>query len=355
MYKNVFYLFNFSQIGGTETFLYYLCKKYKDKDITVLYKTGDLFQIQRLKKYVRVEQWIYGTPVECERLFVSYRDDIVDFTTAKEYIGIMHADFLTLGFPLHPHPKIQKWLGVSQIICDNFTKITGIPCELCYNPLETEKPKKVLKLISTTRLTWEKGAKRMAKFTSILEKAGIPYTWTIFTDSPEQEWIKNPNLIYKPPIQDNALLMGYVQDADYLVQFSNSEAYCFAVADSLKTGTPVLVTDCPVYKELGIENGKNGYIFDFDLDDVDINDVYNKIPSKFSFTPPKDRWNEFLLEGESQYQKDLATTVYVVALIDYLDVGLGVIKHPTDPPYEVNKARADYLEKIEYVKIVAEP
>lgn len=156
MYKNVFYLFNFAPIGGTETFLFYLCKKYSARDITVLYKTGNPFQIQRLKKYVRVEQWNAKDRIECERLFVSYRDDIVDFTDAKEYIGIMHADFLTLGFPIKPHPKIQKWIGVSQTICDNFTKLTGLPCELCYNPLETEKPKKVLKLISTTRLTWEK-------------------------------------------------------------------------------------------------------------------------------------------------------------------------------------------------------
>lgn len=47
--------------------------------------------------------------------------------------------------------------------------------------------------------------------------------------------------------------------------------------------------------------------------------------------------------------------VNVVALIDYLDIGLGVIKHPTDPPYEMNKIRAEELSKIEYVKIVTEP
>lgn len=74
----------------------------------------------------------------------------------------------------------------------------------------------------------------MAQFATMLERAGIPYMWLIFTDTQEQDWIKNPNLIYKPPIQDNALLMGYVKEADYLCQFSNSEAYCYAVADSLK-------------------------------------------------------------------------------------------------------------------------
>lgn len=242
MYKNVFYLFNFAPIGGTETFIYYLCKKYRTKDITVFYKSGNLYQLQRLKKHVKIQEW-HGEHIECERLFVSYRDDIVDHVTAKEYIGIMHADFLTLGFPLKPHPKIQKWLGVSQAICDSFTKQTGLPCELCYNPLETEEPKKILRLISTTRLTWEKGAKRMEKFANMLERAGIPYYWLILTDSPEQDWIKNPHLIYQPPVQDNGLLMGYVKTCDYLVQFSNSEAYCYAVADSLKVRNA-----CPGYR-----------------------------------------------------------------------------------------------------------
>lgn len=351
MCKNMFYLYNLAPIGGTETFLYYLAKKYKLKDIVVYYKTGNAYQLQRLKKYVRVKQW-KGERVQCKRAFISYRDDIIDFVDAEEYIGIMHADFLTLGFPLHPHPKITRWIGVSQVICDNFTKLTGLPCELCYNPLETEEPKKVLKLISTTRLTWEKGAKRIEKFAHMLEQFGVPYTWMIFTDSPEQDWIKNPNLIYKPPIQDNGLLMGYVQDADYLVQFSNSEAYCYAVADALKIGVPVLVTDCPVYKELGIENGKNGYIFDFDLTNVDIHKVYNLIPKDFKFKEPADRWNELLAEGESQYLKDVETMVYVVAKIRYLDIVLQKEMMPTDPPYEMNKARAEELQEKGFVTIV---
>ena len=68
--------------------------------------------------------------------------------------------------------------------------------------------------------------------------------------------------------------------------------------------------------------------------------------------PPKDRWDELLVEGESQYQNDLGTMVQVVALIDYLDIGLQKIKHPSDPPYEMNKVRAEELAKIEYIKIL---
>ena len=37
---NVFYVSNFNVIGGTETYIYELTRKYKDLDITVIYKTG---------------------------------------------------------------------------------------------------------------------------------------------------------------------------------------------------------------------------------------------------------------------------------------------------------------------------
>lgn len=112
-----------------------------------------------------------------------------------------------------------------------------------------------------------------------------------------------------------------------------------------------MVTDCPVYKELGIKDGINGYIFDFDLSNADVAKIYNEIPSDFNFVPPKDRWNELLAEGESQYLKDAETMVKVVAIINYFDIELQKMKYTTDPPYEMNKARAEELEG-KFIKIV---
>ena len=321
------------------------------KDIIVYYKTGDPYQIQRLRKYVRVKQW-KGERVECERAFISYRDDMIDYIDAKEYIGIMHADFLTLGFTMHPHPKITKWIAVSKVVAENFTKLTGLPCEVCYNPLETEEPRRVLRLVSTTRLTWEKGRTRMEKLAKKLDEAEIPFMWFIYTDSPKEEWINNKSIIYKPPIQDNALLMGYVQGNDYLVQFSNSEAYCYAVADALKTGVPVLVTDCPVYKELGIENGNNGYILDFELDNLDLDRIYNEIPKDFEFKPPKDNWEKYLVDGESQYQRDMKRITKVVAREPYWDIYYKKMKYPQDAPYDMNLARAKDNQDRGLVRII---
>ena len=51
---NLFYVSNFNVIGGVETFIYELTKKYKDLDITVVYRTGHVNQIARISKNVRV-------------------------------------------------------------------------------------------------------------------------------------------------------------------------------------------------------------------------------------------------------------------------------------------------------------
>ena len=64
---------------------------------------------------------------------------------------------------------------MSQSVCDVFTELTGLPCTLCYNPITIEKPKRVLYLISATRLTREKGKDRILKLAKALDNAGIPY------------------------------------------------------------------------------------------------------------------------------------------------------------------------------------
>jgi hypothetical protein len=52
MYSNVFYIPHFNVIGGIETYIYELAKKYSKYDITVVYSYGDYKQIVRLSKYI---------------------------------------------------------------------------------------------------------------------------------------------------------------------------------------------------------------------------------------------------------------------------------------------------------------
>lgn len=343
--KNVFYFRFLNKIGGIETFFYYLAKKYQDWDITIYYLDGDINQINRLKKYVRVKQY-NGEQIECDKAFFNFNLDIIENVKAKEYIQIAHGDYKAMGVKPNTHKKITKYLGVSKQACNTYKEVTGYDTELVYNPIEIDEPKKILNLISATRLTAEKGKNRIKKLASILDKAQIPYIWTIFTD--DINAINNPNIVYMKPRLD---IINYIANADYLVQLSDNEGYCYSVVESLCVGTPVIVTDVPVFKEIGV-NGKNGFILDFDLKDVPIKKIYNGLP-KFEYKPKKDNWSNLLSKGKSIYKEELKMKVKVKCIINYFDLQLNrnVVK---DEEYIVNLPRAEELVKGNVCKIVEE-
>ena len=261
------------------------------------YQQGDTKQLERLKKYVRCIKW-NGQRIKCEKAFFNYNPTIIDYVDAKEYIQIVHADYKTQsGLASHTSSKITKYIGVSQLACDRFTEVTGKPCELCYNPIILDKPKRVLKLISATRLTPEKGRPRMVRLAELLDKTGIPYQWLIFTN--DTNGINNPNVIYMKPRLD---ILDYIASSDYLVQLSDCEAYCYSVVEALSVGTPVIVTDLPVYKEIGLNND-NSFRLPLDMSDVPIEDIYNK-KFNFKYEPPKDNWDKVLAAGENTWLKE---------------------------------------------------
>ena len=341
-YKNVFYFTNINSIGGVETFYWYLAQKYHDRDIVIIYKTGDENQIQRLRKFVRVLQFT-GQDIYCEKAFFNYTIDIIDHVHADEYYQLIHGDYTKFNITPYIPPKIDHFLGVSQLVCDTWEQVTGQHAEVAYNPIVIRKPRKVLKLISATRLTREKGKDRMIQFADMLDKAQIPFVWTVFTDDPQV--IPNPSVIFRKPKLD---IIDYIADADYLVQLSDTEGYGFSVVEALTVGTPVIVTDCPVFKELGLVHGKNSFILPFDMSDVPITDIYKGLP-KFDYKPIEDRWGEILAKGENSYEKDLKTIVEIVVTKEYIDMQLNRKCFAGDV-IKVSKVRAEYIISAGYAK-----
>ena len=67
-YANIYYLGYIAKIGGIETFLYQLAKKYQDYDLTIIYKQADKEQLARLKKYVRCVKY-NGQKIKCKKAF----------------------------------------------------------------------------------------------------------------------------------------------------------------------------------------------------------------------------------------------------------------------------------------------
>lgn len=345
-YSNIYYFDHICAIGGTETFLYELAKKYKNIDLTIVYKDADPTQLARLKQYVRCIKYT-GQKLKCKKIFFNYHFDIIDNVEAKEYIFVAHGDYEALKktIPtLKPptHPKITKYIAVSQNAAKSFTKFTGKPCEVCYNPYTYEKPKKQLKLISATRLTKEKGKNRIIALANLLDKEKIDYIWTIYTT--DKKAIQNPHIVYKQPVID---ISKYIAEADYLVQLSDNEGFCYSVIEALSMGVPVIVTPCPVFKEFNLQDGINSYTVPFDMQNIDVKKFLN-IPKNFKFIPPKDSWDKYLDNVPSTYDKEKNATYLVEALPIYqegkkiTDSQLGHVPYIGER-WEVNKERLDVL------------
>lgn len=345
MYKNVFFFSNINAIGGIETFFWHLAREYKDWDITIVYRTGDPQQIRRLEQFVRVVQYT-GQKIVCEKVFFNYNTDIIDSVEAKEYNLLLHADYKAQNIrPLPVHPKINHYYACSDLVKETFEEISGVKVETLYNPFIPEKPRKCLRLISAQRLTAEKGKDRIDILANALTKADIPFTWYIYTNSNSQ--FANPNIVLCKPKLD---IINDIASADYLVQLSDTEGYSYSIVESLSVGTPVIITDIPVAKEIGVVNGKNGFIVPFDMSDLPINEIYKGLPP-FEYKPRKDKYNKVLAKGKSTYQDELKEMVTVECINTYFDlekmrmIDLGEV-------WEVNKVRAQKLLDINGVKIV---
>lgn len=344
--KNVFWFSNLNQIGGTETFLYYLARKYSDWDITIYYNTADPLQLCRLSKYCRCVKY-NGGKIKCDRVFLAYSHDIIDNVEANEYCFISHIDYKARKVKPPVHPKITKYYGVSQAVCDSWKEITGIDMECLYLPIVLDEPKRVLHLISATRLTDEKGGWRMKRLADLLDSKGISYTWSIYTNKPGG--INSKNVVYRQPRLD---LIDFIAEADYLVQLSDSESYCYSVAEALSVGTPVIVTDIPALKEIGVEDHKNGFILDFDMNHIPLDDILSS-ELKFTYEPPKELWNTALAEGQSTYDPEKeGVQIKVKPIQNYYDMELKKNLTIGTPPFSVSFERAKYLTEKGLVKFV---
>lgn len=328
--KCIFYFKKINAIGGCESFFYYLSKKY---DFQIYYKEGDSKQIKRLSQNVEIHK--YKEPIICDKFFCNYGLDIE--VQAKEKYHIIHCDYKNVWFKPILYDDF-KYIGVSKEVCNNFKELTGIDAELIYNPIyldqikEKKNDDKKLHLISATRLTREKGLERMKKLARTLEKNNIDYIWEVYTNK-KREIIGN-NVIYKKP---NLNIINEIAKADYLVQLSDSEAFCYSVVEALMVGTKVICTDLPVYKELGL-NEENAIIYDLNMNNININDI--KKDYKFKYTPPKDNWNKYLSTKKTYDPNEL---VEVKILKGYTDIELNK-KLKKNDLIKMTKQRASYLE-----------
>lgn len=301
--NNVFYFKRLSHIGGCESWFYYLSKLYKN--ITIYYREAHPEQVKRLAMNVEIKKYNDGDIIECDNFFCCYDPDIINNVKAKEYISVIHCDYKNVWFSPIINPKFTKYIAVSKVAGESFKELTGIDYELIYNPIAIDIPKVEkyndgkLHLISATRLTREKGLERMKKLAQLLDKNNIPYEWEIYTNKVRQ--IIGNNVVYKEPKFN---ILEEVAKADYLVQLSDCEAYCYSIVESLCVGTPIIATNLPILEELGVKDQKDGYILNFDMNNIPLPQILEK-SLKVAYKPPKSNWNKYLDNNSTYNCNDL--------------------------------------------------
>ena len=315
-YKNIFYFNDINSIGGVETMFYNLARKYgASHDITIMYQQADPKQLERLQKLVHCVKY-EGQPIKCEKAFYNFDISPIEKIEAKEQSVIMHSDYHARNIRPPEHDKITRYIGVSENVCKTAEEKLNCHAELCYNPIVVDKPRKVLHLVSATRLTMEKGKNRMKILADALTKADVPFVWTVYTN--DLTPIDNPNVIYCKPRLDIA---DYIADADFLVQLSDTEGYSYTVLEALCMGTPVIVTPCPVYAEMKLTE-QNSIVIPFDMSDIPIEKIRKKLKKGFKYEPHPDRWTELLAEGEGKYREYLKQIASIKISWDYFDLEL---------------------------------
>jgi len=123
----------------------------------------------------------------------------------------------------------------------------------------------------------------------------------------------------------------------------------YTPVESLSVGTPVIVTPCDSFLEIGVKNNENGFVVDFDMQNINYTDIYEK-RLKFDFKAKEDNYKNILLKSKSSYKEDLQKTVKVKCIKNFISKE-GVEIKPGDP-LEINKVRAENLvdrRLVEYV------
>ena len=346
-HDNIFYVADINIIGGVETFLWELVKKYKKYDIAVVYRTGYDVQINRLKKYCMVYRHI-NQRIKCKTAIINYDVSIINFIDegAKIY-QVIHGDYSNPVYTWKPltHPRVDKYICITEYMLSTFYKVSG--CNntmLSYNPLSVDDEEDdLLILVSATRLTKIKGKDRMIALANALDSAGVKYIWYVFTN--DANAINNPNVVYMKPRLD---VRRWIKKADYVIQLSDTEALCYTMVESLYLGVPVVCTPFPFLDEIGVENGLNAWILKFDLSNL--NEVVKNMKSKklnFKFKMKEDIYDELLSHAPSHFEEDKTMKVKVEALDTYsnfnvIDSELGRVPKAGEQ-FEVTKERLNIL------------
>lgn len=344
-HENILYIRDISPLGGVETFIWEMLKKYSKYDIAVIYKTADKKQLDRLKQYCICYEH-RNQKIKCKVAIINWDTSIINFIEeGADIYQVIHGDYTNPVYTWKPltHPRIKEYIGVTKYVADGFKKMMN--CENTtygYNPLTINEEDKMLILVSATRLSKIKGKNRMQMLANALDNENIKYIWYVFTN--DTNALNSPNVVYMKPRLD---VGRWISKADYVIQLSDTEACSYTINEALYRNIPVIVTPLPYLKEIGVKDGLNAWVLNFDCSNMKhIVDNIMNVP-KFNFKHLEDRYDDLLSHKPSHFEEDKYMKVKVEALDTYkkfniTDSELGRIPEEGEQ-FEVTKERLNVL------------
>ena len=315
-HANIIYMPHISALGGIETYVYEMVKKYKDLDIAVVSKNCEQNQAKRIRQFCKL--YIHtNQQIECKVAIINYDTSIIDYINedAKIY-EVIHGDYTNkevYGGRLPPnHERLTGFIAITKYLEENMKELLHTDkVSLCYNPLTIEH-KKCLTLVSATRLHKTKGKDRIQKLVTALDNMGIDYIWYIITG--DIGGIVSPNVIF---INNRLDVWKWIDKADYVVLLSDSEACSYTLSEALYRNIPIITTPLPYLKEIGVEDGINSYIMEFDCSNIDhiVKNIQN-VP-KFKFEKMEDNYKNILAKSKSKYAEELKKPHKVVVIEEF--------------------------------------
>lgn len=310
-------------IGGIETWIYNFCAWMKEYyDILVLYDYMDIEQINRLRELVQVEKNDIGRTISCDTAIVNRITDVIPSNIGyKQKIQMVHACKMSEDW--HVPKNYDYIVSVSDVAYNSFKSDIDGKHEVINNLTFPKQTDGALILVSATRLsTFEKGQSRMIKLAKMFNERGIPFIWIYFADRKLPEEISG--MIRMMPTLN---VVEYVKQADYLVQLSDAEGFCYSIVEALEVGTPVITTPLEVLSEIGVIDGKNGYVVPFDMEDVDIDKIYYKRLKGFKYEYDNasriKQWRNILGSTKPSKTYNPINGVRIRIIKKYMDIELG--------------------------------
>lgn len=305
--KILVYISLLASIGGIETAIKNMAKAFPDRNFCFIVKNYDniesIFELGERFSVIIDEP---GMRYKGDILFIMNFDGadyLGDRAEVKKAYEFCHCDWnglIEVGtkLKLAKYPG-AKYVTVSETCKKGLKDVWGEDSVIVPNILNKVDTSKTVTFLFMSRATCEKGVDTMLDMLNEFDEEGRDYIALvcsqIYQATPEiqRRLTANDRIINIPASRYARKLL---KSADYLVQLSATESYCYAVREALSVGVPCIVSDIPELKKV-VKDGENGYVLKRDLSNLDSDKIFNNIPKPKPYVEKiSPKW-EKLLDG----------------------------------------------------------